>query len=212
MVITYHGGEFFKIQFGDMTIAYNPISKDSKLKSSKFGANIALISLNNPDFNGADQVSFGDKKPFVANGPGEYEVNNVFIKGFLSESKYQDKSLINTIYSVVLEGMNLCFLGGLNGEMPSEILENLGDIDVLFVPIGGEGVLNPVEANKLITKLEPRLVIPMHYDQMGNSKSLQVFLKESGSEDVKAIDKLTLKKKDLEGKEGDVMVLASVVA
>jgi L-ascorbate metabolism protein UlaG (beta-lactamase superfamily) len=212
MVITYHGGEFFKVQFGDMTLAFNPISKDSKLKSTRFGADIALISLINEDFNGVDQVTHGDRNPFVISGPGEYEVKGIFIKGFLSESKYQDKSKINTIYSVSLENMNLCFLGAVaSADIAGEALEALGDIDVLFVPIGGEGVLSPADANKLVTKLEPKLVIPMHYGEMGQAKALQTFLKESGSEDVKPTDKLTLKKKDLEGKEADVVVLESQV-
>src|SRR5258708_39937170 len=80
MVITYFGHEFFKIQLGDLTLAINPISKDSKLKGARFGADIALISTNDPDGNGVDQVAFGERQPFVIEGPGEYEVKNVFIK------------------------------------------------------------------------------------------------------------------------------------
>ncbi len=59
MIITYHGGEFFKVQFGDTVLAFNPISKDSKLKSSRFGADIALVSLNHPDMNGVESRVFG---------------------------------------------------------------------------------------------------------------------------------------------------------
>jgi L-ascorbate metabolism protein UlaG (beta-lactamase superfamily) len=209
MVITYHGGEFFKVNFGDTTLAFNPISKDSKIKSSKFGADIALMSLNHLDFNGVEQVTFGEKTPFTIAGPGEYEVGGVFIKGFLAQSEYDKKPLINTIYSVALEGMNICFLGALVGDVAGETLEQLGDIDILFVPIGGEGVLSAGDAKKLVTKLEPKLVIPMHYGEMGEAKALQTFLKEAGAEAVKPTDKLTLKKKDLEGKEADVVVLAS---
>ena len=88
MIITYYGGEFFKVQFGDTTLAFNPISKDSKLKSSRFGADIVLSTTYHSDFNGVEQVSHGDKKPFVISGPGEYEVKEVFIKGLPSESKY----------------------------------------------------------------------------------------------------------------------------
>ena len=208
MVITFQGGEFFKVQFGETTLAFNPISKDSKLKPVKFGADIALVSINHPDFNGIDQVTFGERQPFLINGPGEYEVGGVFIKGFLAKSGYDGKDLINTIYSVSLENMNLCFLGALDSaDIAGETLEALGDIDILFVPIGGNGVLTPAEANKLATKLEPKLVIPMHYGEMGEAKALSVFLKESGSESVKPLDKLTLKRKDLDGKEGEVVVL-----
>ncbi len=114
MIITYFGGEFFKIQFGDKILALNPISKDSKLKSSRFGADIVLFSASHEDFNGIDQVSHGDKKPFAISGPGEYEVKEVFIKGFQSESKYGGKEIINTIYTISLENMNICFLGAIN--------------------------------------------------------------------------------------------------
>ena len=88
MVITYQGGYFFKVQFGDITLAVNPISKDSKLKSSRFGADVALVSANNGDMNGVDQVSFGGKEAFSITGPGEYEIKDVFIKGFASETNY----------------------------------------------------------------------------------------------------------------------------
>jgi hypothetical protein len=88
MIITYLGAEFVKIQFGDITLALNPVSKDSDLKTSKFGADVVLSSLNHPHMNGVETVSFGDKKPFSITGPGEYEVRGVFIRGVLSESGY----------------------------------------------------------------------------------------------------------------------------
>lgn len=210
MIITHYGGEFFKIQFGDATLAVNPVSKDSKLKASRFGADVALVSLNNSDFNGVDQIGFGEKMPFIISGPGEYEIKGIFIKGFMSKSKYGGEERINTIYSISLENMNLCFLGAISTpDLPAEIKEALGDIDVVFLPIGGEGVLTAAEANKLATALEPRMIIPMHFDGVGDKKALTTFLKESGAEDIKPADKLTIKKKDLEGKEGDVVVLSS---
>src|SRR5450631_1774437 len=91
MVITHYGGEFFKIAFGDATLALNPISKDSKLKPSRFGADVALVSLNHEDFNGVEQIGFGEKTPFVVSGPGEYEIKGIFIKGFLTKSNYGGK-------------------------------------------------------------------------------------------------------------------------
>ena len=210
MIITYYGGEFFKVQFGDTTLAFNPISKDSKLKSSRFGADIVLSTTYHSDFNGVEQVSHGDKKPFVISGPGEYEVKEVFIKGLPSESKYGGKDLVNTIYTVSLENMNICFLGALNNsELKNETVEALDEIDILFVPIGGDGVLDPAKAYKLAVSLEPKIIIPMHYGDVGANDALKVFLKEAG-ESPKPEPKLTLKKKDLEGKEGDIVVLDSV--
>jgi len=213
MIITYFGAQFFKVQFGDIMLAFNPISKDSKLNSilkpSRFGADIVFVSANHPDFNGVDQVSHGNKKPFVISGPGEYEVKGVFIKGLPSVSNYGGKELINTIYAISLENMNICFLGAVNTpELKGEVEEGLDGIDILFTPIGGDGVLDPSKAYKLAVFLEPKIIIPMHYGEIGGKDALRVFLKEAG-ENPKPEAKLTLKKKDLEGKEGDVVVLDS---
>jgi len=209
MVISYFGGEFFKVQFGDITLAFNPISKDSKLKTSRFGADIAFVTAHHPDFNGIDQVTHGDKTPFVVSGPGEYEVKGVFIKGLPSESNYGGSPLINTIYTVSLENMNICFLGAINtSELKNETVEALDEIDILFVPMGGEGVLDPAKAYKLAVSLEPKIIIPMHYGDIGGKDALKIFLREAG-ENPKPEAKLTLKKKDLDGKEGDVFVIDS---
>jgi L-ascorbate metabolism protein UlaG (beta-lactamase superfamily) len=205
MVITYLGGECVKITQGDLTLAFNPPSKDSKLKSARFGSDIVLVSQNHEDFNGVDQMSYGDREPFVISGPGEYEVRGVAVRGFGSESHYEGEHL-NTIYSVLLENMNVCFLGALGSStLPPAAKQELDDIDILFLPVGGDGVLEKAEAYKLAVSLEPKAIIPMHYDPT----SLKGFLKEAGSEGVKPVDRLTVKKKDLNGKEGEIIVLES---
>lgn len=207
MIINYLGGAFVKIQFGDTTLAFNPISKDSNLKSSKFGADIVLSSINHDDMNGVEQVSFGEKKPFVISGPGEYEVKGVFIKGFSSESNYDKDKRINTIYSVSLEGMNICFLGAISQkELPKDADEVIEQVDILFVPISGDGVLDPSQAYKLAVSIGPKIIIPIIYGDNGDKDALKKFLKEAG-ENPKAEPKLTLKKKDLDGKEAEVIVL-----
>lgn len=207
MVITYLGGEFVKITFGDTVLAFNPISKDSSLKSARFGADIVLTSINHADMNGVDQVSFGDKNAFVISGPGEYEIKGVFIKGAASESNYGGEKRINTIYTVELEGMNIGFLGSLSqGELPKEAEEIIDGTDILFVPIGGDGVLGAADAYKLAVSIAPKIIIPIHYGDMGGKDALKSFLKEAG-ENPKPETKLTLKKKDLEGKEADVVLL-----
>ncbi len=216
MIITYQGAQFFRVQFGDITLALDPVSKDSKLKATRFGADVALVSTSHPDFDGIDQVTHGDKEPFAITGPGEYEVKGVFIKGLPSVSHYGStgagagqKELINTIYTITLENMNLCFLGALDTtELKTETIEALDEIDVLFVPIGGQGVLEPAKAYKLAVSLEPKLIIPMHYGDIGAKDALKVFLKEAGSSP-EPLAKLTLKKKDIEGKKGDIVVLES---
>ena len=163
MIITYLGGEFVKVQFGDITLAFNPPSKDSKLKASRFGADVALISINHPDMNGVESVTHGERKPFIISGPGEYEVKEVVVRGFPTESMFGGEKHINTVYTVALEGMKICFLGALSSpELPADLKEELDEIDILFVPIGGsperisekeiragDGVLAPSAPHKL---------------------------------------------------------------
>ncbi len=209
MIISYQGVDSVKIQFGDITVAYNPVSKDSKFKSSKYGADITLVSTNHPDMNGVENASRGDREPFAVTGPGEYEVGGVFIRGFLSKTLYGGKEKINTIYSMNLENMNLCFLGALSSldAIDAETAEALDEVDILFVPIGSEGVLTPAEAVKASLKIEPKIVIPLHYGEGISETALKAFLKEGGEEGAKPEEKLTIKKKDLEGRDGDIVVL-----
>jgi len=208
MVITYYGLEFFKIQLGDLVIATNPISKNSGMKTPRFGADIALVSMNHPNFNGTENLSRGDREPFVASGPGEYEVKNILVKGFLTWVKYGGgEKQINTLYYITLEGINICFLGALDtSTISNETHEGIQSVDILFVPVGGGRVLSPADANKVSLSFEPKIVIPMHYD----ASALKKFLQEAGAEGTKPVEKLTLKKKDVEGKEGEIIVLKQV--
>lgn len=206
MIITHHGGQCFKVSFGDTTLVFDPISKKSKLAPVKFGSDVAFISMHHPDFDGKEQVAHGTREPFVVEGPGEYEIGEVTARGYGVETTYDGKPRINTIYQVVLEGINMVFLGALNDpEIDPKILGELGTIDILFTPIGGGDVLEVPQASKLAVKLEAKLVIPMHYD----AQALKAFLKEEGSEDTKPVDKLTIKKKDVDVMTGDIVVLSA---
>lgn len=211
MVITHHGGQCFKVTLGDLTIVFDPISKGATLPSVRCGADIALVSRNHPDMNGVEEVTYGDKEPFAITGPGEYERQGVVIQGFLSKSVYGlakgQESAVNTIYSVELEDMTLVHLGALaDTELSAEARESIDEIDVLFVPVGGDGVLSPAKAHELAVSLEPKIIIPMHWSGMGAPKSLETFLKDAGNGSEK-FDKLTLKKKDLAGRDGSILVL-----
>ncbi len=211
MVITHHGGQCFKVTLGDLTLVFDPISKNATLPSVRFGADIALVSRNHPDMNGVDEVTYGEKVPFVVEGPGEYERQGVVIQGFLSKSKYGlskgQEEAVNTIYAVDLEDMTLVHLGALaDTELSKEAREGIGEIDVLFVPVGNDGVLTAAKAHELAVSLEPKIIIPMHWSGMGESKSLEAFLKDAGNGSEK-VDKLTLKKKDLIGRDGSILVL-----
>ncbi|MBI2030389.1 MBL fold metallo-hydrolase [Candidatus Kaiserbacteria bacterium] len=206
MILTYHGGACIKASAGDTTIVLGPVSKGSKaFKPANFGADIAFVSLNHPDMNGAAEVARGDKEPFVITGPGEYEVSDISAAGFSSGSVYGGHELINTIYSIHFDGLSVLYLGACgDAQLPKEVLE-MDSPDILIVPIGGEGAFTPAQAQKAAVQLEAKIVIPILYDD----KSLKVFLKEAGSEDVKPVDKLTLKPRDLAGKESETVVLAA---
>lgn len=204
MIISFLGKQFFKVSQGDLTLAFNPISKESKAKEKggRFGANVALITTSHPDYNGVEMVTHGETAPFVIDGPGDYEVAGIFINGSGVETKLAGKNYINTVYTLTASDIRLCFLGAMTGELKSEMREAIGAPDILFVPIGGE-LMPPKDAYKLAVSLEPKLIIPMDYIEA----DLKTFLKEAGGEKVEPIEKLTVKKKDLEGKEGEIVVL-----
>ena len=208
MIITYFGKQFFKIQKGDMVLAINPVNKSSKTGiSAHFGADIALVTTNHPDYNGIDQLSHGERTPFTITGPGDYEIKETFIKGVLSEAVIAGKKYINTIYLFSVDNIRVAFLGALaDAELSKESREEINSPDILFVPIGGGGLLDAKVAAKIVASLEPKLVIPMDYD----ATSLKAFLKESGEEKAEVVEKLTLKQKDLDNKEGEVVVLSAV--
>lgn len=207
MVITYLGGQCFKVSFGDITLAFNPISKDSEhFSPAKFGADVAFVTTNHEDFNGVPQVTYGDRAPFVASGPGEYEIGEVTARGFGVKTIYDGNECYNTVYYVTLEGINMLFVGALSDpKLDPKILEEFGDIDIIFVPVAGNDVLDAAGAAQLAVKLEARVIIPMQYDK----ETLKLFLKEAGAEGVKAEEKLTVKKKDILTMEGQVVLLSA---
>jgi len=204
MIINYFGKQYFKISQGETVIAYNPLSKDSKYKdkASRFGANVALISVNQQDYNGIDTVTYGEAKPFVISGPGEYETNGISVIGIGSDTEINKKNYINTIYLADIDDINICFLGALSKELSTENRGIIGNPDIVFVPVGG-GLLTPQNAYKLAVSLESSIIIPMDYEE----SDLKIFLKEGGEDKIKPIEKLTIRKKDLEGKEGEIIVL-----
>ena len=113
---------------------------------------------------------------------------------------------INTIYSLSIENISLCFLGAISDDKLSpSVREQIDSPDILFVPIGNSELLDPAKAYKLAVTLEPKIIIPMDYDE----KALKIFLKEAGQEKVTPIEKLTIKAKELIGREGEVVVLSS---
>lgn len=166
MIITYHGESFVKVQHGDLTVALYP--------------------------KGTNQVRIGGKDSFIIDGPGEYEVSNVFIRGF------------ETIYSLTLDGLRLAHLGKLGEDkIPESTMSNLGEVDILFVPLISAKGGSSATAYRLALAFSPKIIIPLSE----SAPLLNQFLKEAGAEKVKPIEKLVLKKKDVLEKEGEVILL-----
>lgn len=172
MIISYQGAECFKISQGDLSLVVNP--------QSKISADVTLFT--------AGHGETSDKSGFVIEGPGEYEIKDIFIKGF----QIKDGETYKTTYLITFEGIKLCFLGAI---LPVKDIE---DVDILLVPVSTD----PAEAYKLAVALEPAVMIPFSSDDKGLSQ----FMKEGGQR-VEAIDKYVVKKKDLEGKEGEIVLL-----
>ena len=150
-------------------------------------------------------VSHGETVPFEINGPGDYEIKDIFIKGIMTETTLSGKKYINTIYTFTIDNISICFLGCISeGKLGNDILGQIESSDIVFLPVGNSELLSASDAYKLAVSLESKVIIPMDYDD----KTLKVFLKESGEESVKPVDKLTIKAKDLVGREGDVIVLS----
>jgi len=202
MVITYYGAACFKVQSGETVLAFNPPSKESEYKSPRFASDIVLVSSNHKDYNGWENLPGKTEggNPFVAEGQGEYEVSGIYIKGVGSNGRN------NTVYSLVLEDISICHLGALSKEMDPSLKEAVGEVDILFIPIGGGELLDPQKAAGAAIHLEAKIVIPMNY----NESQLKQFIKEFGAGETTAADKLTVKKKDLAEKKGEVVVLKSV--
>jgi len=209
MIITYHKRALVKVSFGDTTLAFNPLSKDGSEKPVKFGADLVFVAINHTDYNGVDSATYGERAPFVVDGPGEYEVNDLFVRGIGTLIQLGKKSYINSIYTVRLEDITLCHLGALNDKeaINNEVREKIGEVDVVFAPISGEGALSPAAAHKIATELAPSFIVPL-YD--GDSVALETFLKEEGksAEKIERQEKLVLKKKDIGG-DTQIVVLSS---
>ncbi len=202
MIIQRYGDYFLKISAGEKTIGVNPISKESNLSNTRFGADVTLIQAHHPDMNGVE-LMMGKEGTFVIKGPGEYEIQDIFVKGFGVPTKYDGQEGVTTIYSVLFDQINVVILGPVVGtEIPESAAEELYSADIIFVPISGGNTLEADEAFKMIKKFSPRIVIPLAHDKA----SLDAFVSNFG-ESAKAEEKITLKKKDVEGEQMDVMVL-----
>lgn len=198
MIISFFGKQSFKFQHGDLVIGVNPVGKSNDAKPTKYGADIFLSTTSLPDYRG-----LGDKETIYIKGPGEYEVKSIFIKGFQTKCEIDGEQYLNTAYHFTIDNIDIVFLGPITStELSSEAREGLGKADIVFVPVGA--LLDAEKAYKLASSFEPALVVPMDYG--ADENSLKKMLKLAGNEKVEPIDKLTLKKKDLDKKDIEIVL------
>lgn len=208
MEITWFGLSCFRIRSRTATIVTDPYDKSVGLNLPRLKADIVTVSHDAPGHNAAHAVK---GEPHILSGPGEYEIRGVFITGLdIRPENKRKRERRNTVFLFELEDLRVCHLGDLQ-HVPSqaEVEEALGEVDVLFVPVGGGEALNAAQAAEVVSLLEPRIVIPMHYRVPGLALKLdpvQKFLKEMGSEKAPTLDVLKLSRADLP-EETQVIVL-----
>lgn len=211
MVITWYGQACFKIQSGDLVIAIDPFGKEIGFTPPRFKADVAVVTHGH--FDHANLETLGGE-PFAITGPGEYETKGVVVRGvetFHDAAGGRERGL-NTIYKIEVEGLKLLHLGDFGEEkLREETLEEIGDVDILFIPVGGTYTIEGDAAARITRQIEPAIVIPMHYKLPGVKANLagpEQFLKEMGVKDAVAQEKLAIKKKDIpeEGKTAVVLM------
>lgn len=191
-------------------LVIDPFDPSIGLKMPVLEADIVLSTHDHEDHNNVKAVK---GTPFVITGPGEYEIKDVSVRGIPSfhdekEGKERGK---NTIYVIEAEGMRLCHLGDLGqGELTEDQVSRIGNVDILLIPVGGVYTIGAKAAAKIVSQIEPRIVIPMHY-MLANLRfkleKVDEFLKEMGVKNAEAQPKLVIKLRDFTSEETKVMVL-----
>ncbi len=212
MIITWHGLSCFelttKTAHGDVTVVIDPYAADLGLRQRSLTAQLVLSSHDADD---ANAISAVEGKPFVIRAPGEFEAKGVFAYGVDVPLKGDGKKKTpHTIYRLESEDMYLAHLGALDRELTNTELEQLKNIDILMVPVGGGRVMNPKLAADVVNQIEPRVVIPMTYAVDGLKESLAPatdFLKALGAKP-EAVSKYKILKKDLPQEDMQVVLLS----
>jgi len=214
MIITWYGHSCFKIQTRnsgkDVVIYIDPFDKSIGLRPPSGQGQIVLSTHGHPDHNNIKTIK---GKPFVIEGPGEYEIKGIRILGISAfhDSKEGGERGLTTIYVIESEEMRICHLGDLGQkELTEEQLEGLDGVDVLMVPVGGNFTISGEQASKIINQIEPKIAIPMHYKIPKLAIKLdgvEKFLKVMGEGKIAPEDKLVLRKKELPQEEETKIVI-----
>lgn len=210
MTISWFGQSCFRIEAKEGSILIDPFDKKIGLKPPKIKDDLVLVTHEHYDHNHLEDLS---GQELVIRGPGEYERKGMAVQGILS---YHDDAQgaergLNTIYRITAEEITLCHLGDLGQQkLTDEQVEQIGEVDVLFVPVGGHFTIGAKEAAEVISQIEPKIVIPMHYRLPGLTipelEGAEKFVKEIGLAPEKT-DKLKLSHKTLPVEETKLVVL-----
>jgi L-ascorbate metabolism protein UlaG (beta-lactamase superfamily) len=203
MIINFYGNQFTKLQVGDTTIALDPF------KGTKFGADVVLQTTLHEDMASGEDLFYGNKVPYIIKGPGEYEIKNIFIKGYGAYTNYDgiDHASGTTYYTFEFDGIRILFLGALAKDNNKITIE--GDIDMVFIPISGDGRLSAKDAAAFLNDIDCKAVIPMGFKDV-KDKCIQDFIKEIGADPkTEVVDKLTIKKKELDSFDQKLYIIKS---
>jgi L-ascorbate metabolism protein UlaG (beta-lactamase superfamily) len=193
MDIEYKGGNCVILTVKKHTIAVDPKLSDLKLKDQGAHANVQLVTqLQFEAPHGEDTL--------VINGPGEYEVANISVRGVAAQAHMDtpEDGKKATMYSVNAEDISVAIVGHVHPNVDEDQLEAIGVVDVLIIPVGGGGyTLDAAGAVELIRKIDPKIVIPTHYADSATTypvpqADLDLFVKELGAT-VENSNKLKLK-------------------
>lgn len=199
--LTWYGHACFRLKGKDATIITDPYDRSLGLGTLGQKADIVTISHDHPHHNALSAVK---GEPFLARGPGEYEVRGMFVTGvwtYADDQKGQSKGR-NTVFLFHLGDLVVCHLGSLGHTLNAQQLEAIGDVDVLLLPIGGNTSLTTSKAIEVITQIEPKIVVPMHFEKLPSDETdetspLVKFAKEMGLKEWEAQDRLNIKGADL---------------
>ena len=212
MDITYLGHSSFKIKGKSGSVVTDPF--DPKMVGIKYAGvegDIVTISHHHDDHDKAELVKNTEK---VIDGPGEYEINNISIIGVPSyhDDKKGEERGKNTIYVFEVDDLRICHLGDLGHKLSDSQIEDIGDIDILMIPVGGVYTVSVSTAVEIVQEIEPAIIIPMHFKDQSTSEGLsklnpvEPFLKEMGLT-VEKLPKLSVKKEDLMEETEKVVLL-----
>ena len=199
MDITWLGHSCFRIKGSQAVIITDPFPPDLGYSLGKPTANIVTVSHQHPSHSFVQGVG---GEPRKIQGPGEYEISGVLIIGvatFHDAEGGQERGK-NTVYLMEVDGISVCHLGDLGHVLTSEQVEEIGDVDVLLLPVGGVSTIGAPMAAEVIRQLEPNAVVPMHYKTPEINRELEPvenFLKEMGIEQIDPRPKLSVSKSNL---------------